>query len=113
MRVLLRHAWPLNVRELEHAMRAALALSPARIDVAHLPPAVRELPNAPGAMPSSPRRRALTAEQATLRDRLCALLTQHRGNISAVARELGKDRVQIRRWIKQFDIAVDELAAEE
>ncbi|MGZ3429728.1 MAG: sigma 54-interacting transcriptional regulator, partial [Polyangia bacterium] len=42
MRALLRYAWPLNVRELEHALRAALALSPTRIDASHLPPAVRE-----------------------------------------------------------------------
>jgi sigma-54 dependent transcriptional regulator, acetoin dehydrogenase operon transcriptional activator AcoR len=112
MRVLLRHPWPLNVRELEHAMRAALALSPSRIDVPHLPPAVREPPDAVGnaALPQR-RQRMLTSEQLVRRDHLCALLEKHRGNISAVARDLGKDRVQIRRWIKQLEISVDELIA--
>jgi transposase-like protein len=37
---------------------------------------------------------------------LVALLTKHRGSISAVARELGRQRMQIRRWIKQYQIEV-------
>ena len=106
MRSLLRHPWPLNVRELEHAVRGALALSPTCIDVSQLPPALRK----PSETLSSSRRRAvLSAEQLERREHLCALLTRHRGNISAVARELGKDRVQIRRWIRQFDISIPEL----
>ncbi len=114
MRVLLRHGWPLNVRELEHALRAAIALSPARIDVPQLPASVREQPNAAAKPPPRRGRRPmLTPEQLARRQSLCALLAQHRGNISAVARELGKDRVQIRRWIRQLDISLDELEAQE
>jgi transcriptional regulator with GAF, ATPase, and Fis domain len=30
-----------------------------------------------------------------------ALMKEHQGNLSAVARVLGKDRVQIRRWLKR------------
>jgi DNA-binding NtrC family response regulator len=100
-----RHPWPLNIRELEHCLRSALAISPSRIEVEHLPRSIRD-PSAGG--PAKPRRR-LTSEQTVLREQLCTLLKQHSGNISAVARELNKDRVQIRRWIKQLDIIVDEL----
>jgi DNA-binding NtrC family response regulator len=106
MRVLLRHAWPLNIRELEHCLRSALAISPSRIDVEQLPQSIRE-PNSAAPAPAS--RRRLTPEQVARREELCALLTQHGRNISAVARHLGKDRVQIRRWIKQLDISLDEL----
>lgn len=106
MRVLLRHNWPLNVRELEHCLRAALALSPSRIEIEHLPSSIRE----PGTIHQPPRtHRRLTSEQLARREELCALLTQHGRNISAVARHLKKDRVQIRRWMKQLDVAIDEL----
>jgi len=39
-----------------------------------------------------------------LRGRLMELLTRHKGNVSAVARDLGKARVQIRRWCKRFKL---------
>ena len=109
LRLLLRHGWPLNVRELEQCLRAALALSPQRIDVAHLPASVRE-PAPVGLTPpsaSSSPPRTLTAEQRARREELVALLSANGGNISAVARHMGKDRVQIRRWIKQLGIALD------
>jgi transposase-like protein len=41
------------------------------------------------------------------------LLARHGGNISAVAREMGRARVQIRRWIKRFQIAVDDPDGDE
>ena len=107
MRLLLRHSWPLNIRELEHALRAALALSPARIEAENLPAPLRAAaPAADEARPGEPPR-ALTPEQAARREELCALLAEHGGNISEVARRMGKDRVQIRRWIRSFGIALD------
>ena len=110
MHALLRHSWPLNVRELEHCLRAALALSPKRVELAHLSREVRD-PNARDAerAPAKPRPRPLAPDQLARREELCALLVSHRGNISAVARELGKDRVQIRRWIRALDISIDAL----
>lgn len=32
------------------------------------------------------------------------LLHRHRGNVAAVGRELGKERMQIHRWLKKFNI---------
>jgi DNA-binding NtrC family response regulator len=115
MRVLLRHPWSLNVRELEHCLRAALALSPQRIEVAHLPPSVRDAAAKPApatttTRPSGATPRPLTAEQQARRAELCALLAQTRGNLSEVARRMGKDRVQIRRWLKMFQISAADLA---
>ncbi len=102
MRALLGHPWPLNVRQLEHCLRAALALSPDRIDEVELPPAAVE----PAPVVAAKK---LTPEQQKRREELCALLVAHDGNIAAVARQMGKDRVQIRRWLRMFGISPDEL----
>ena len=32
------------------------------------------------------------------------LLQRHRGNVAAVGRELGKERMQIHRWLKKYNI---------
>ena len=39
-------------------------------------------------------------------ERLRDLLRRHAGNVSAVARELNKAPVQVRRWCKRVDIAL-------
>jgi transposase-like protein len=36
--------------------------------------------------------------------RLLELMERHAGNVSAVARDMGKARAQIRRWFKRFHI---------
>ena len=36
------------------------------------------------------------------------LLMRHRGNIAAVGRELGKERMQVHRWMKRYNISVEE-----
>jgi transcriptional regulator of acetoin/glycerol metabolism len=43
-------------------------------------------------------------EDEALRTQLVDALTRHGGNISAVARELGKERMQIHRWLKRFGL---------
>jgi DNA-binding NtrC family response regulator len=96
---LLEHDWPLNVRELEQALAGALALSAGgAIARAHLPRALRsdDRPLAPT--------RELTAEEQRHREELCALLTRHRGNLSAVAREVGKGRTQVMRWMVRYGL---------
>ena len=40
---------------------------------------------------------------------LRALLTHHRGNVAAVGRELGKERMQVHRWMKRYGIDVNEF----
>jgi len=126
---LLHYDWPFNVRELESCIKRGVALIGAeaapQLDTVHLPDAISEhmkgygerpritapsnLPPAympaspsPGApIPSSmppPKRGAPTEEE------LRALLERHRGNIAAVGRELGKERMQVHRWLKKYNI---------
>jgi DNA-binding NtrC family response regulator len=104
MRALVRYGWPLNVRELEQCLTTAAALSGGHVTLAHLPGSLTgAAPPAP-APPQSLRIRPLTDEEEQRRQELVALFEKHRGNLSAVARELGKDRVQIRRWVKLYRI---------
>jgi DNA-binding NtrC family response regulator len=97
-RALLAHDWPRNVRELESCLRRGWTLGdglvraadlPSEMDNARVDPAVDD---------------ALSEPDRELRDRLLGLLAQHRGNISAVARDLGKVRGQIHRWLDRFGI---------
>ncbi|XXX72508.1 sigma 54-interacting transcriptional regulator [Sorangium sp. So ce134] len=37
------------------------------------------------------------------------LLVQQRGNIAAVARELGRDRAQVHRWIRRYNMNIDDF----
>ena len=107
-RALLRYDWPLNVRELEKSLEAAFALSGGEaIAPGHLPETVR------AALDEKPRSAAdegraaiqdLSAEDGERRDELTAHLMEHRGNITAVARAMGKERVQVRRWLKRFGL---------
>ena len=91
-RALFSYRWPLNIRELEKCLETALVLARGEpIDLAHLPKPLRAARLRGGGESPDP---------VAKRETLLALLGEHRGNLSAIARELGKDRVQIRRWLK-------------
>jgi DNA-binding NtrC family response regulator len=98
-RALYRHAWPFNIRELERTLAAACAMVDGddRIELAHLPE-----------WAMAPRPRALQTADALLRETLVEALDRHAGNLSGVARELGKDRTQIRRWMKRLGVTRDD-----
>ena len=91
--------WPLNIRELERALAAAIAIAKLRIELSHLPVAVRAPPPPIEIDPAT-----LSADERVLRASLVAAIERHGGNLTAVARELGKDRTQIRRWMKRFGL---------
>jgi transcriptional regulator with AAA-type ATPase domain len=98
-RALVQHDWPLNVRELEHALGVAAALAEdGRIRLEHLPAAVRAAPAA-----SAP----LGEEDERRKGEIVELLRRHAGNVTAVARELGRSRVALHRWIKRYGIDPD------
>jgi transcriptional regulator with AAA-type ATPase domain len=96
-RALFCHDWPGNVRELEKCLAAALVLSsPGPINLEHLPAPVR------GALDrGAAARRAADEEHAR---ELVALLREHEGNIAAVARAMGKARMQVQRMMKKHDL---------
>jgi transcriptional regulator of acetoin/glycerol metabolism len=56
------------------------------------------------AQSQSPPARSGAPSEGELR----ALLLSHRGNVAAVGRVLGKERMQIHRWMKRYNIAIDE-----
>jgi transcriptional regulator with AAA-type ATPase domain len=101
-RTLGSYDWPLNIRELERCLSAAAVLAgDGPIEVDHLPPQLHHRPAAPtGAS-------GLKPEDAWLREELITRMTEHKGNISAVARSFGKARVQIQRWLKRFELDAD------
>jgi transcriptional regulator with GAF, ATPase, and Fis domain len=104
-RALYRHNWPLNIRELEKCLTAALVLSAGDpIDISHLPDWARSLPTPPRPAPPPPENRAFSAAALRQREELVALLKEHRGNISAIARAMGKARMQVQRWLKRFGL---------
>jgi DNA-binding NtrC family response regulator len=108
-RALVRHAWPLNVRELESTLRIAVALAgpSGRIGLEQLPEALRGADAADvaeGAQGGDAGERDERDErdEGTLRAELTALLTEHRGNVSQVAKATGKGRMQIHRWLRRL-----------
>jgi len=101
VRTLARYAWPGNIRELERCLETALALAGTSetIESTHLPASLRRPSTL--AVDAAPE---LDAEQRALRDDLIEMLKTHNGNVSAVARQTGKARMQLQRWIARFGI---------
>ena len=98
-RLLLLHGWPLNVRELEKCLDSALVLArDGRVELEHLPEVVREPPR----QPSSPE--PMREQDQLLRGELMKQLRENHGNVTAVARSMGKARTQVQRWLRRFDI---------
>jgi len=100
---MLMHAWPSNVRGLEHCLARASAIASDVIYLEHLPPAVA------GTLDRPTPPEATAQASAPVRDVLVAQLRSHRGNVAAVARTLGKAPVQIQRWMRRFGIDPNEF----
>lgn len=94
-RALVGHTYPMNVRELEQAIRAAVVFARGRqIRIEHLPESIREI------RPTATER----PEDPILREQLHRVLYETRGNVSATARALNKAPMQIRRWCRRLAI---------
>ena len=83
------------------------------IAIEHLPEPVREgrapLPSSSVSLSGTTSSRPLSAEDLERREELLGLLRRHRGNISAIARTMGKDRKQIQRWLKRYELRAEEF----
>jgi DNA-binding NtrC family response regulator len=64
--------------------------------------------NAPPLPAGAPYPPAAASPQAPSEAELRALLASHQGNVAAVGRVLGKERMQIHRWMKKYGIVVDQ-----
>ncbi|MGE0398770.1 MAG: sigma 54-interacting transcriptional regulator [Kofleriaceae bacterium] len=91
-RALLAYTWPRNVRELRRCLERAVSLATTRIEPAHLPDWASETVD----------EEPLDANDSARRDELVRLLVEHDGNISAVARAMGKVRPQVQRWLARY-----------
>ena len=99
------YAWPGNVRELENAAEKMInACRAGRLEPDHMPPDIFDkkpdgLPVEP--TPTGPRNMDLLVAE---RDQIVALLKQHQGNVSKVARKMKVSRNTIYRKLKFFGI---------
>ncbi len=101
IRALVRYHFPLNIRELHSILSAAVTLAvDDTIQLQHLPQNVQN----PERRPSTSPPPELTDEQLEHRQQVLQLLEKHDGNVSAIARETGKARVQVQRWLKRYNI---------
>jgi transcriptional regulator with GAF, ATPase, and Fis domain len=118
---LLHYDWPYNVRELESCIKRAVALADGPVlDSAQLPEAIASLMReygqratslggAPSVLPATPISVAPPPRRAPpTEDELRALLLRHHGNVAAVGRELGKERMQVHRWMKRYGISIED-----
>jgi transcriptional regulator with GAF, ATPase, and Fis domain len=108
-RALLRYEWPLNVRELEQTLTAAAVFAQGTIALDHLPPAIwrqhsADVQSPPTPPPSQLPVAPLLPAEARRREEMLALFDEHRGNVAAVARAMGKAPIQVRRWAKRYGI---------
>jgi transcriptional regulator with AAA-type ATPase domain len=107
-RALLTHDWPMNIRELERCVETwvSLVTDDGAVDSAHLPPSLAAVLRSPPT-PSSGTRSALSERDERLRLELLAHLSRHQGNVTDVARAMGKARAQIHRWCRRFGMEPD------
>jgi hypothetical protein len=95
-RALLAYHWPYNVREMKKAIELAMTVSEAGVlsrDALRFDEGDR-----PGGEPT------LSADDEVRRRELIELLEAHGGNVSQVARTMGKARMQVHRWLKKYGI---------
>jgi transcriptional regulator of acetoin/glycerol metabolism len=105
VRALLRHSFRRNVRELRQCLEAAAVMAGGGpIDAGHVTPGLlTAAASSPEAIASAPAGRGRAPDEQ-LRDELVLRFKESKGNVSLVARRMGRARVQIQRWMKRFDI---------
>jgi DNA-binding NtrC family response regulator len=99
---LLLHSWKANVRELEKVLTVAqvLANGEPHVDLEHLPTPVAA--RVDELVPPSRRRRRPTREE------LVEALARHGGDVAELARELGRQRTLVWRWLREHQLRADD-----
>lgn len=107
VRALFCYKWPSNIRELEKClMRALTRAQDAKIELDHLPDAVRASAASPAGarVPQDGAAAALAPHELRQREELDGLLRKHDGNIVRVAAALDKHRMQVQRLVKRYGL---------
>lgn len=103
MDLLLRHAWPGNVREMEKVVERAVVLTQSEtISARDLPPALTGRPEAE-ALPPSPKGLTLSEVEKA---HILSVLYEHGWNQARAAEALGISRTTLWRKLKEFGIRV-------
>jgi two-component system response regulator AtoC len=103
------HAWPGNIRELSHAIEAAvLAADGDRIEPTHLPPTLLAPPPPVEPEPAAPGRYSFYGSPDDERRRIQEALRRYRGNKTRAAAALGMARNTLR--IKLRTLGIDDGA---
>ena len=112
---LLNYHWPFNVRELlktanELAIRGAgQDLLTVELVSTRLAPRTTPPEAAHATRPDGSQAKAKPLPPVPTRDELVKLLSQHGGVLADVGRATGRSRRQVRRWVEQFQIDLDEF----
>jgi DNA-binding NtrC family response regulator len=109
---LLIHRWPFNVRELrtlasELSIRGRNASVLSYDLMAHrLPDAAARASQIPADPPSS--RESAREAPPPSREELAAMLIEHEGNVSRIARITGRSRKQVYRWLTEHGLDLED-----
>jgi transcriptional regulator with PAS, ATPase and Fis domain len=103
-RALVRYDWSMNVRELEQCLRAASVL--ANDDIITIDDLPAPVASALG-LSYTLEDDAPDERDEELRRELLVRMADAKGNVSEVARALGKARQQVQRWVRRFGIDPD------
>jgi DNA-binding NtrC family response regulator/tetratricopeptide (TPR) repeat protein len=109
MAALVSYGWPGNVREIEHLVQRLTALGAERIELEHLPRAIRT------AVPSGARerRRARREPSGDPRGQVQAALARTGGNITRAAADLGLTRQGLKKRMTRLGMRPAKLREEE
>jgi transcriptional regulator of acetoin/glycerol metabolism len=98
------HSWKGNVRELEKVVTVARVLAGEGVPIGlpHLPVQFSTRPT-PAPVALVPKRR-----KRPTRDELASLLGRHGGDVAGLAREIGRQRTLVWRWLRENQLRPDD-----
>jgi sigma-54 dependent transcriptional regulator, acetoin dehydrogenase operon transcriptional activator AcoR len=101
----LHYDWPYNVRELESCAKRCIVLAESRqLTEALLPEEVRAAMQNYGKPLLQGEPGATAPASVPTANELSSLLRHHHGNVARVARDLGKARMQVHRWVQRYNL---------
>ena len=108
---LLLWRWPFNVRQVQSVARhASLGMPDAPLD---LPSVAAWCPELKALLKDREPATPAPSPYAERREELKRVLRANGGNVAAAARQLGKPRSQLYRWIKEYALGVEDFRDED